>query len=220
MPQIVEEFVSIQGEGVYAGIPTYFIRFAGCNIKCTWCDTAYANSKGVGKFLHPKELVTKARALSGREGWVCITGGEPLLQKDSLEELVRDLKSNLLKVTIETNGTLPPPSWFRLVDSWNVDVKCPSSGEQNKFDFGWKSCRETDQIKFVVSNEEDLVYAYHIWSEWKKKPLSNPVFLISPTFPYDPELLKSCSKFCIATKEVRLSLQLHKIIWGPAKKGV
>jgi len=112
-----ELFYSIQGEGVYAGVPTTFIRLQGCNflpgLGCKWCDTMYAQGSSEGTEMEIGDVLNQCTKLEGRtyKHWVCITGGEPLFQPDALHELVKGLKRYGLRVEVETNGSLEKPYW-------------------------------------------------------------------------------------------------------------
>lgn len=218
-------FYSLQGEGVYVGLPTVFIRLAGCNLdpKCHFCDTSYAWNPKDGKERDILDILTSVGSLSAyRKPWVCITGGEPLWQKE-LEFLAGELKSREYPLTIETNGSFEPPEWYDLVDSWNADIKCPSSGVCGVSDEAWFCARREDQIKFVVGTTEDLDFTRKMLD--KHRPV-DPQVLVSPItgaihpvgMCWDQKWLQEVAEFC---KDVgaRYSLQLHKILWGD-KKGV
>lgn len=227
--KINEIFYSIQGEGVYSGVPMVFIRLQGCNLiaHCSYCDTSYAQDLNKGNQMDVDSIVREVMNLNPKRGsWICITGGEPLWQLVGLEALVRELKRGAYLVTVETNGSLPVPSWYALVDSWNVDIKCPSSGICGVSLEEWFNLREKDQIKFVVGTREDLIYA----KQTIKRNLTYPTtILVSPTASYIPkwniiedfwsrEWLQEVVEFC-KEENVRFSLQLQKVIWGN-KKGV
>jgi 7-carboxy-7-deazaguanine synthase len=242
--KINEIFRSIQGEGAYAGLPTTFIRLQGCNLYplncCSYCDTGYAQSTkdSSSKFYTVPEIVTEIVELDPRANyhdWVCISGGEPLLQEEELKPLVRYLSQAGWYIEIETNGTLPKPKWWTLATSWVPDVKCPSSGvhPSKVLIDDWFNTRPQDQIKFVVSDEADLFWAEKVIRDHST---SNPQVLISPvaysehsSFNYpdkyptivwtlDRELMNDCVELC-KTLKVRFSLQIHKLVWGN-KKGV
>ncbi len=224
-------FYSIQGEGVYQGIPTVFVRLAGCNLvpHCSYCDTSYAWNPEDGEEISIEDIIKKVPKLSPYyKSWVCITGGEPLRQKDELEALVKGLKKNGYLIEIETNGSVKPPPWYTLVDSWSVDIKCPSSGVCGTSNEIWFRKRKCDQIKFVVGNMEDLDFARH---KIEQHRADNPTVLVSPIADilvdkkegvieeyWNREWLQEVVGFCLEMG-VRYSLQLHKIIWGD-KKGV
>ena len=159
---------------------------------------------------------------------VCITGGEPLIQVRDCGALVRRLHKGGFPIEIETNGMHPKPSWWRDMDSWCVDVKCPSSGWSGKWYGDWLETRGKDQLKLVVGTMEDLNFASRVIGDHRT---GKPEIMVSPVIHsgYDDltggecsilnrEWLQEVAEFCKA-HHVKFSLQLHKVIWGP-KKGV
>lgn len=225
--KINEIFYSIQGEGIHAGLPMVFIRFQGCNMlpPCNWCDTSYSQKPFEGQTMSLEEVIKIVRALNPTfKSWVCVTGGEPLWQWDALDVLLRELTGWAYLTTVETNGSIPKPSWYGLATSWSADIKCPSSGVCGTSREEWFETRVTDQVKFVVENKEDLVFAK---SMIKRHRADNPTVLVSPVIDYDmlkdgliynSPWLNEVVEFCKEMR-VRYSLQLHKVIWGN-KKGV
>jgi len=221
--KISEIFFSIQGEGIYSGIPMVFVRTQGCNLlnHCNYCDTSHAWDGNLGTEIGIEDIGKQVNKLDPRfNSWVCITGGEPLSQPD-LYSLVRELKRWGKHITIETNGSINPPKWYTIVDSWNTDIKCPSSGVCGISREEWFSTRFCDQIKFVVGNKDDLDFA----SEMIDRHAADlPIVLVSPVFPRNynevgsTEFMQEVAEFCKA-KKVRFSLQIHKVIWGN-RKGV
>lgn len=211
--RINEVFASLQGEGVCTGIPTIFVRLQGCNlpIPCVWCDTPYAFDEGSvnGKHLSVGGVVSRVRRLRP-SGWVCITGGEPLAQERELEELTQELCNIGYKVEIETNGTLEPPAWLDAVDSWVADLKMPSSGHQSTL--AWLGLRTKDQVKFVVSTEEDLECALSCINAGDRRCTILPQILISPALPCVYTWPQRVWEFCVEN-DLRMSLQIHKIVW-------
>jgi len=218
---ISEIFYSIQGEGVYQGIPTTFIRFKGCNLltPCSWCDTVYARN-GIGNLMEVDEILDKCISLEGRtyKHWVCVTGGEPLFQPDGLHELVKKLSKYGFQVEIETNGSLPKPFWWTLVDSWSADIKCPSSGVCGvSKEEDWFDTRPCDQVKFVVGNQEDIDFARKVIM---RNAARNPVVLVSPCITKNNQpLMEEAAELCKELK-VRFSLQVHKIVFGYDRRSV
>ncbi len=223
---ITEIFKSIQGEGTRAGLPCIFVRLTGCNLRCTWCDTAYAFHGGqkmtIGDVLaHVRDL---AGAAAARIPLVEITGGEPLLQKET-PDLASSLLAGGFTVMIETSGErfigALPPQVIKI-----VDVKCPDSGEPDTFEMAnLNAISENDEIKFVVSTRRDYEFARDFTRDHRLTQRVAEV-LFSPVFP-DPEgkwdglNARELAEWILADGlRVRLGLQLHKFIWDPATKGV
>ncbi len=208
--KVNEIFLSIQGESIYAGFPTVFVRFSGCNLRCSYCDTAYAYEDGTE--MKPEEVFDEIKKHYYKR--VCITGGEPLLQRD-MEKLLVLLED--YNVTIETNGSMDI-SLFKLPakHSYVMDVKCPSSGaskEMNLLNMGFLSDR--DEIKFVIDGKEDYEWAKAIIKEHYRKG----IITFSPVFGK----IEYCDlvDWILRDKlDARFQIQLHKIIWGVDKRGV
>jgi len=215
--RVSEVFFSVQGEGRNAGIPTVFVRLQGCNLAmrggaCSYCDSAYAWSPEDGEELTVDEVVRRVKSLKSN-GWTLISGGEPLWQIEETEKLIRELKQLGYFVEIETNGTVGPPRWMSLVDAWSVDIKCPSSGVCGVSKLGAWNRRKRDMLKFVVGTQEDLQWTKQVIESIKPKS----TVLISPVAKkqgtWSREWLQECAEFC-KEQNVRLSLQIHKIIYG------
>ncbi len=223
---ITEIFKSIQGEGSRAGLPCIFVRLTGCNLRCTWCDTAY--SFYGGEKMTVEDVLARVRELAGeptsRIPLVEITGGEPLLQKET-PQLASTLLAAGFTVMLETSGERfiggVPREVIKI-----VDVKCPDSGEPDTFDMSnLDAIGKSDEIKFVISTRRDYEFARDFTREHR---LANRVaeVLFSPVFP-DPEGkwpgldARELAEWILADAlPVRLGLQLHKFIWDPATKGV
>jgi 7-carboxy-7-deazaguanine synthase len=198
--KIAEIFKSLQGEGKNQGKPCLFIRLAGCNLHCRWCDTAYARSGGTELNLD----IILEQVWRINPSYVCITGGEPLQQADELEPLLVSLHRRGTTVDIETNGTLD----FRRYQPYAsicMDVKCPSSGEQSNLAL-LDAIRPQDSVKFVVTDEADCRYARDIIATYR---IHGEIFM-SPVYGSDYTVI---SKFILVNNlPVRFQLQLHKII--------
>lgn len=198
--KIAEIFKSLQGEGKNQGKPCLFIRLAGCNLNCRWCDTAYARTGGMEMSLD----ITLEQVWRTNPSYVCITGGEPLLQATELESLLISLHKRGTAIDIETNGTFD----FRKLQPYAsicMDVKCPSSGEQSNLTL-LDAIRPQDSVKFVVKDEADCQYARDIIT---KHRIRGEIFL-SPVYGSDYSVI---SKFILVNNlPVRLQVQLHKII--------
>jgi 7-carboxy-7-deazaguanine synthase len=229
MIKINEVFLSAQGEGPDVGVPTVFLRLSGCNVACKWCDTLYANEVkeilSVGVIAN--RVVDIDRYYSKR---VYITGGEPLTQLEEVSQLVRSLVCKGYMCTIATNGTLPAPTWWRTV-TWDVDMKCPSSGV-SAFDRSWTVTGRKNRIKFVVADRHDLAFVLKTLSGLTGSDV--PTLVVSPMIPQISvdnlshpivemalmrnNWLQEVWHFGIQYN-LRYSLQIHKVIFG-AKKGV
>jgi 7-carboxy-7-deazaguanine synthase len=209
--RVTEVFQSIQGEGTRAGRPCAFVRFTGCDLRCTWCDSAHAFHGGVER--SRPSIVAELNAMVLRH--VCLTGGEPLLQPD-LPELCRDLLACGWEVTVETHGQRDaerlPPEVVRI-----FDVKPPGSGEETR-DFGYlERLRPHDEVKFVVASPEDFSWSVEV-ARRHRLP-GRVAVLFSPVVP-DVEPRALVAWMLAAGIEARLSLQLHKLIWGEDARGV
>jgi len=209
--QVSEIFLSIQGEGTRAGRPCAFVRFAGCDLRCTWCDTAYAFHGGEER--SRESILAALDALPTR--LVCLTGGEPMLQPE-LPALCDDLLARGWEVTVETHGQRAtaalPPAAVRI-----VDVKPPGSGEVTT-DFAYlDALRAHDEVKFVVASEADFQWSLEV-ARRHRLP-GRVAVLFSPVFgKVEPRALV---EWLLASGiEARLSLQLHKLVWGPDRRGV
>lgn len=205
-----EIFLSIQGESMSVGFPTIFVRFTGCNLRCSYCDTTYAYEEG--KEMSPNEVFEEVKNLHYKR--VCITGGEPLLQKE-LNILLGLLKD--YRVTIETNGAVSIKD-LQLLEghSFVMDMKVPSSGCSDQMilsNFGY--LRDRDEIKFVIGDREDYNWAKEII----RHNYSKGIITFSPV--YGKINYEDMVSWILADRlEVRFQIQLHKLIWGIHKTGV
>jgi 7-carboxy-7-deazaguanine synthase len=224
---ITEIFKSIQGEGTRAGLPCVFVRLTGCNLRCTWCDTAYAFYGGTKASVD--EVLEKVREVAGAEegprvSLVEITGGEPLLQPET-PELAKRLLADGYTTMIETSGERFVGTLPREVIKI-VDVKCPDSGEADTFEMrNLEALSENDEVKFVLSTRRDYEFAreftlQHGLAGRVKQVLFSPVFE-DPQGKWPGLEPRELVEWILADGlPVRLGLQLHKFIWDPATKGV
>jgi len=229
---ITEIFKSIQGEGTRAGLPCIFVRLTGCNLRCTWCDTAYAFHGG--KKMTVEEVLARVDELAGRcEGipdaqasvpLVELTGGEPLLQEE-IYPLAEKLLVGKYSVMIETSGERFIGRLPREVVKI-IDVKCPDSGEPDTFDMrNLEELSENDEVKFVLSTRRDYEFARvftlrHGLAQRVKQVLFSPVFE-DPQGKWPGLEPRMLVEWILADGlPVRLGLQLHKFIWDPATTGV
>ncbi len=211
--ELSECFLSIQGEGSFAGLPCVFIRLAGCNLHCSYCDTEYA-ARGEGKRTEIEQIISKVE--SYKEGLVLVTGGEPLIQPGAGELLIR-LCEEGYEVMVETNGSVDLKPCDRRV-KFIVDVKTPGSGAADTFlESNFELLGLEDEVKFVVTSKEDFDWADALVSELKLD--ARHTVLFTPAWGLvEPKML---ARWILDSGAGgRLSLQLHKIIWGPDAKGV
>lgn len=209
--RVTEIFFSIQGEGTRAGRPCVFVRFTGCDLRCGYCDTAYAFHGG--KELAREEILAEVARHPCR--LVLLTGGEPLLQRE-LPELASELLARGYEVTVETHGQRStaalPPEVVRI-----VDVKTPGSGEVTT-DFAYlDELRPHDEVKFVICSEDDWRFSLDVIR--RHRLAGRVTLLVSPVHgAVDPREL---ARWLLESGvEARLNLQLHKIVWGPEARGV
>jgi len=229
---ITEIFKSIQGEGTRAGLPCIFVRLTGCNLRCTWCDTAYAFHGGtkmsVAEALERVEdLAGKSAARSDGDSkirLVELTGGEPLLQEE-IYELAEKFLAAGYTVMIETSGERfigrLPREAIKI-----VDVKCPDSGEAGTFHMeNLAALGAEDEVKFVIATRRDYEFARcftqrHGFHKRVKQVLFSPVFK-DPDGKWPGLEPRTLAEWILEDRlPVRLGLQLHKFIWDPAMRGV
>ncbi|MCK9631107.1 MAG: radical SAM protein [Methanoregula sp.] len=197
--KIAEIFLSLQGEGKNQGKPCLFIRLAGCNLNCTWCDTTYARDGVTMSLDSVLEQVWRINP-----PYVCITGGEPLIQADALEPLLASLHKRGTAIDIETNGTIDF-SCLQQYASVCMDVKCPSSGEQSDLAL-LEKIRPQDSVKFVVNDETDCQYAQEVMNTHR---IAGEIFF-SPVFGTD--YTKITNFILVNNLPIRFQIQLHKLI--------
>jgi 7-carboxy-7-deazaguanine synthase len=232
---INEIYVSIQGESTFAGLPCIFIRTTGCNLRCSYCDTAYAFTEGERRSLDAVRTEVRRLAAPFRTRPIVeLTGGEPLLQKGVLP-LMQSLCDEGYTVLVETSGAHDisgvDPRVRRI-----MDLKCPSSGEADKN--RWENIsllRSTDEVKFVIGTVEDYAWAKEVLTKHDLARRCTVLFSwVSPLLAdqQDPTLKKVPEEQTpLARKElveriladalpVRFQVQMHKVIWPPDQRGV
>lgn len=202
-------FCSIQGEGTDAGVPTTFIRLFGCNIGCKFCDQPQLPSQR--RQISIKNLVNKVA--KEKLKYVCITGGEPLLQ-DDIYPLIYELVNNGYKVSIETSGCIPIDyDPYNRSFKYIMDVKCPCSGvtEKNVYE-NLIYLKPQDEVKFIIATIEDYNFFKDVL---RKYPISAKI-LLSPMFNNKGNAVigRQLSNWVIADRlvNVRLQIQLHKVL--------
>lgn len=212
MIKINEIYLSVQGESTHTGLPCIFIRLTGCNLRCSWCDTAYAFHEG--KNMSIDEILQKVENFGIH--LVEITGGEPLMQ-DNVYTLMRRLIEKGYKVMLETGGSISlervPKDVIKI-----MDLKCPGSGEQEKNNLdNLKLLTPHDEVKFVILDKKDYEWSRDIIKRYKINETAH--ILLSPVF--DKLELKEMVKWILEDRlPVRLQTQLHKIIWDKNTIGV
>jgi 7-carboxy-7-deazaguanine synthase len=216
---ITEIFASVQGEGVRVGVPTAFVRLARCPYRCTWCDSEYTFTGG--------EVMTLDGVLERVRGFgplpnVCITGGEPLVQRRAVQELIAGLLDGfpwLQSVEIETSGGLSiwPAADQRL--HWDLDVKCPGSGmEQHFVPENLQHLRAGDELKFVLTGRADFDFARDFV---RNRLATTPAgIFFQPAWGLLAPVQLVAWLLADPLPGVRLSLQQHKYIWSPEARGV
>lgn len=207
--RITEIFYSIQGESNTTGYPTVFIRLTGCPLRCQYCDTAYA-FKG-GKILSIEDILTKISTY--QTPYVCVTGGEPLAQPNALL-LLQTLCDARYSVSLETSGALdisPVDPRVMIV----MDLKTPKSGEsQRNLLSNIDQLKKTDQIKFVICDREDYLWACDMITQYQLTLKTQILFSSS----WDQLPSKDLAEWILEDQlPVRLQLQLHKILWHDAR---
>ncbi|MHC1681757.1 MAG: putative 7-carboxy-7-deazaguanine synthase QueE [Clostridiaceae bacterium] len=219
--KVIEKFVSINGEGTRAGQLAVFVRFAGCNLNCSYCDTRYANDKDVKfELMTANEIYNYIKSTKVKN--VTLTGGEPLMQPDVID-LLQVLREDLeLSVEIETNGSIPLNKFRTIISNrpkFTMDYKLGSSKMEDKmFVENFDYLSREDTVKFVVGSISDLQRAKEIIEKYGLTKKAN-VYL-SPVFGSIEvneivEFMKDNTM-----NNVNLQLQLHKIIWAPEARGV
>jgi len=217
---VTEIFHSLQGETSLAGLPFAFVRLTGCNLRCVYCDSAYA-FKG-GRKMRISEVLETIRPFQVKH--VLVTGGEPLLQRGT-PELVQALRAEGYEVSIETHGEVsiaPVAESARIV----MDIKTPSSGmARGGYERNLRHLKPGDEVKFVIASVED-----YAWAREKVRNSGIPTgeILFSPALPAAgmPGRFPGVTPRWLAERiledrlPVRFQLQLHKQLWGPDQRGV
>lgn len=241
-----EIYLSLQGESTFAGLPCVFIRLTACNLRCSYCDTAYAFTEGrkqplddilaeVRRLAQPYATrITRHGSVTHRLPFVELTGGEPLLQPNALP-LMQQLCDDGFTVLIETSGahdiSKADPRVRRI-----MDLKCPSSGEESRNRWGnLPHLKTTDEVKFVLGTVEDYEWARSVLAEHKLDAICPILFSwVAPLQPHqqDKSLKPVPAGQTPLTRQdlveriiadalpVRFQLQMHKLIWSPDQRGV
>ena len=224
---LIEIYKSVQGESSFAGLPCIFVRLAGCNLRCSWCDSEYTFKGGYKQSLDEVEAAVAALT---PVRLVEFTGGEPMLQERELVPLMERMLEKGYTLMMETSGERPLGNVPKEVHKI-VDVKCPGSGEGGTFRMdNLDALMKRDEVKFVISDRDDYEFAREFTREHGLEERAGAV-LFSPAFKKAPSLERSTSNCALDPRVLvewmladgvpaRLSLQIHKYIWEPQKKGV
>ncbi|MCI8668800.1 MAG: putative 7-carboxy-7-deazaguanine synthase QueE [Lachnospiraceae bacterium] len=218
--KVAEIFTSINGEGMRAGELAVFIRLQGCNLRCGYCDTMWANEAGaLCTKMTTEEILQRIKAAGVRN--ITLTGGEPLDRPD-IGELIESITSDpWLRLEIETNGSIPlkPFTGYFNPPVFTMDYKLPGSGMEsamNQENFKW--LKPEDTVKFVVSDRKDLIRAKEIIEGYALAERCHVI--LSPVFgSIEPE---NIAEFMKEQKlnDIRMQIQMHKVIWDPEQRGV
>lgn len=224
---MVEIFETVEGEGTRAGFVTTFVRLFNCNLRCTWCDTTYSYAPAKPEYFAAIEEIVQQVTAYGNH-YICLTGGEPLMHGEKSLALVEALAAIpfVSDIHIETNGAidLQPFVELRMMNSdaaskvrFVMDWKLPASGEMERMiPENLQLLEAQDELKFVVGDDQDFAIACDLLDQYTPKalPLFSPVWETMPPARLVEKLLQS------GKKNVKLSLQIHKVIWHPDARGV
>lgn len=218
--KVVEKFVSINGEGRLCGQLAIFIRFAGCNLNCSYCDTTWANEKDVlYELMSSEDIYEYIKSTKVKN--ITLTGGEPLLQEGIIGLLELLSKDKELHVEIETNGSVMLDKFSKLQNSpsFTMDYKLPSSNMEHKMSLeNFEFLTKNDTVKFVSGSLKDLEKAKNIIDKFNLIEKTN--IYMSPVFGQIS--MDSIVEFMKDNNMngVTMQVQLHKVIWDPNKRGV
>ncbi len=215
--KVIELFLSVNGEGLKSGELATFVRFAGCNLRCPYCDTKYSYENPKYIEMSIDEIISKIESFKAYN--VTLTGGEPLIQKD-IDILIKKLSDKGYRVELETNGSVDISKYVGLKGvAFTLDYKGPTSLMEDKMLLdNYKYLTKNDVVKFVCGSTKDLEKARDIILKYKLDEITNP--FLSPVF--GEISLEGMVDFMKENNlnHVRLQLQIHKIIWDKDKRGV
>lgn len=224
---MVEVFETVEGEGLKAGFPTIFVRLFHCNLRCRWCDTPYSYAPAQPAFeATVKEIVDKVKSYRSRN--ICLTGGEPLLHRHKSAGLILFLAhlDQCEDLHIETNGAVDLKPFVQLRNGDSVlkkkvrfimDYKLPQSGETGRMIHGnFELLGKEDEIKFVIGSDEDFDYALQVMEKYYRQG----TILMSPVWGMMPPRRLVEKVLAHGLSQVKVNIQLHKVIWDPDQRGV
>jgi 7-carboxy-7-deazaguanine synthase len=219
---MVEIYETIEGEGMRAGFATVFVRVFGCNLRCSWCDTpySYAPSKAE-RSMSIEQIVAEASQFRARH--VCLTGGEPLMYGEKSLQLVQALAGveQFSDIHIETNGAIDLQPFIEAIDNTKVrfimDYKLHDSNETAQmFVTNLSLLRATDELKFVIASDRDFQQAVDVLKRYPTRATA----LFSPVWETMPPQRLAELILSEGLVQVRMSLQMHKLIWEAGRRGV
>lgn len=220
---MVEIFETVEGEGTRAGFPTVFVRLFGCNLRCVWCDTKYSYPPAKAEFTMSIGEIVRQVEDNYNAAHICLTGGEPLLYGDRSAALLESLCGieRIADVHVETNGAIDLAPFLAAVESqkarYIMDYKLPDSGENDKMAHSnFALLRPQDEVKFVIASDRDFDAAVAVLRQYPTAalPMFSPVWESMPPARLVEKMLAG------GLAGVKLNMQLHKIIWDPALRGV
>ncbi|MGD8192401.1 7-carboxy-7-deazaguanine synthase QueE [Brevibacillus ginsengisoli] len=224
---MVEIFATVEGEGTRAGFPTTFVRLYNCNLRCTWCDTVYSYAPHPPEFMATVgEIVEQVEQLGNH--YICLTGGEPLMHGEKSLALIEALAAIPLirDIHIETNGAIELAPFHELREQvatvqekvrFIMDYKLPASGEvERMIPENLSLLQSQDELKFVVADDQDFEAALGVLDQHQPRALAlfSPVWESMPPARLVEKILQT------GRKEIKLNLQIHKVIWHPDTRGV
>lgn len=220
---MVEIFETVEGEGTRAGFPTVFVRLFGCNLRCVWCDTKYSYPPAEAEMTMTIDEIAAQVEGQYKSEHICMTGGEPLLYGSRSGALLEALCGieRIKDVHVETNGAIDLAPFLRDIASpkarYIMDYKLPDSGENEAMlHDNFALLRPQDEVKFVIASDADFDYAVKVLAEYPTKALA----LFSPVWESMPPAKLVERMLAAGLTGVKLNMQLHKIIWDPAQRGV
>jgi len=223
--KVIEIFDSIDGEGIRTGQPVSFVRLAGCNLRCTYCDTLYSlfGEEEPCEYVEmtEKEIIEKLNPLYKR---VTLTGGEPLISPDA-DKLVKLMCDRGFEVNIETNGAVDIRNFCKEIRDkffFTIDYKLPKSGMEDKMIWeNFLNLTPADAIKFVAGSEKDVQKMIEVVTKLKSFYIKMPPIFIGAVYgEYDLKKLTETVLKNPVLSDARVQIQLHKIIWHPDERGV
>lgn len=224
---MVEIFATVEGEGTRAGFPTTFVRLYNCNLRCTWCDTVYSYAPHSPEFMATvQEIVEQVEQLGNH--YICLTGGEPLMHQEKSLALLEALAviPFVRDIHIETNGAIDLTMFGQLREEvaavrdkvrFIMDYKLPASGElEQMIPDNLSLLKPQDELKFVVADDQDFDAALSVLDQYEPQALA----LFSPVWETMPPARLVEKMLQTGRKEIKLNLQIHKVIWHPDTRGV